>query len=62
MRRFGRLRLEPLETRLVLDAGPIYITELMADNETFLPDGDGDFSDWIELHNSGGQPADVGAI
>ncbi|WP_200269294.1 lamin tail domain-containing protein [Luteolibacter pohnpeiensis] len=27
------------------------ITEFMADNETTIPDEDGDYSDWIEIHN-----------
>jgi len=46
------LRFEQLEPRLVLDGGPI-ITELMAVNDSVLADQDGDFSDWIELHNPG---------
>jgi len=35
------------------DSGPVIITEFMASNEITLPDEDGDYSDWIELHNSG---------
>lgn len=31
----------------------IYINEIMADNETTLADGDGDYPDWIELFNAG---------
>ena len=31
----------------------IRINEFMADNDTVLADDDGDFSDWIELHNTG---------
>ncbi len=34
-------------------AAPL-ITEFMADNETVLADEDGDYSDWIEIHNPGG--------
>ena len=30
------------------------ISEFMADNETVLADGDGDFSDWIEIYNPTG--------
>ncbi|MEE8451635.1 MAG: lamin tail domain-containing protein, partial [Thermoguttaceae bacterium] len=47
----GGLRYESLEPRLVLDAGPLVISELMADNEAGLADGDGDYTDWIEIHN-----------
>lgn len=32
-------------------AGNPVISEFMADNETTLPDEDGAFSDWIEIHN-----------
>lgn len=35
---------------LCVQANP-FITEFMADNETCLADEDGEFSDWIELHN-----------
>ena len=31
-------------------AGPL-ITEFMADNDTVLDDEDGEFSDWVEIHN-----------
>ena len=34
----------------VLHGGPL-ITEFMADNASSLADEDGDFSDWIEIHN-----------
>jgi hypothetical protein len=33
-------------------AGQVVISEFMADNETTLPDEDGDFSDWIEIVNN----------
>ncbi len=47
--------MERLEPRLVLDAygpgsGPV-ISEFMAVNDATLADEDGDFSDWIEVHN-----------
>jgi len=32
---------------------PVYITEIMAHNHGTLTDGDGDFSDWLELANLG---------
>lgn len=41
---------EPLEPRVLL-AGHALITEFMADNATTRVDGDGNFSDWIEIHN-----------
>ena len=47
----GRLLLERLEPRVMLDAGPLVISELMALNETTLQDEDGAYSDWIEIHN-----------
>ncbi|MBN2474600.1 MAG: lamin tail domain-containing protein [Pirellulales bacterium] len=46
-----RLACEPLEPRLVLDAGPLLISEFMAVNDTVLADADGQYSDWIEIHN-----------
>ncbi|MCH8044216.1 MAG: lamin tail domain-containing protein [Planctomycetes bacterium] len=44
------VRLEPLEPRLVLAAAPV-ISEFMAINEDALQDEDGDFTDWVEIHN-----------
>ena len=35
------------------------ITEFLAKNETGLLDEDGDFSDWIELHNPTSTPVDL---
>ena len=45
-------RIEPLEPRLLLDASVI-ITEFMAINQSTLADQQGDYSDWIELQNTG---------
>jgi len=42
--------LEGLEPRLLL-SGNLLMTEFMADNNSTLPDGDGNFSDWIEIYN-----------
>ena len=39
-------------------AGPL-ITEFMADNDTTLDDEDGEFSDWIEVHNPDGASIDL---
>jgi len=41
---------EALEPRLLLDGG-VMISEFMALNTTALTDGDGQYSDWLELHN-----------
>ena len=38
----------------------VVITEFMADNGTTLTTASGSFSDWIELHNDGAEPADIG--
>jgi CotH kinase protein/Lamin Tail Domain/Chitobiase/beta-hexosaminidase C-terminal domain/PA14 domain len=38
-----------------LSANPV-ISEFMADNETTLADEDGEFSDWIEIHNPTSAP------
>ena len=50
LRRDKGLRIEPLEPRLVLSGG-LLITEFMADNDGAWPDGDGNYEDWIEIHN-----------
>jgi hypothetical protein len=47
------LRLEGLESRHLLAAGDLVITEFMASNGATLADEDGDFSDWIEIYNRG---------
>ena len=44
------IALEPLEARLLLD-GSVLISEFMAVNDSALLDGDGLYSDWIEIHN-----------
>ncbi len=44
------LGIEHLENRHLL---AVVISEFMADNISTLADVDGDFSDWIELHNTG---------
>lgn len=37
----------------------VYINEILALNETILADEDGDYSDWIELYNSGTGAVDL---
>jgi hypothetical protein len=37
----------------------VVINEIQASNQTTLPDEDGDFEDWIELYNAGGEPVDL---
>jgi hypothetical protein len=46
-KRRRRRHFEKLEARNLL----AYISELMVDNVSSLPDDDGDFSDWFEIHN-----------
>ena len=53
-RKTKKFSLEQLEERRML---AVLISEFMADNETTLADTDGEFSDWIEVRNSG--PDDV---
>ncbi len=39
--------------------GRVWINEIMASNGTTLADEDGDYEDWIELHNPGSAPVDL---
>jgi len=48
----SRLRLEPLEPRVLLSGTPI-LSEFMAINDSFLADEDGNCSDWVEVYNPG---------
>ncbi|MCA9196278.1 MAG: lamin tail domain-containing protein [Planctomycetales bacterium] len=50
-KKFRTLVAEPLESRHVLDAVGLLISELSAANDTLLLDSDGDASDWLEIHN-----------
>ena len=51
--RGNRLAFERLEPRLVLDGGPLVISEFLAINDTGLQDAEGKRPDWIEIHNPG---------
>src|SRR5947208_1613990 len=53
-------RAETLERRLML-AADVVISEFMAKNTKTLADNFGQYSDWIELHNRGDAPIDLGA-
>jgi hypothetical protein len=48
------LRLEPLESRWLLDSGPLHISEFMASNDYSVVDKFGNHSDWIEIYNPSG--------
>ena len=54
-----RLAFEPLEPRLVLEAGPVVISEFMAKNDSILATAAGDHADWIEIHNGSGEAVDL---
>ena len=41
------------------ELGRLYITEFMAANQETLPDGDGRFSDWIEIYNAASVPVNL---
>jgi len=42
---------ERLEKRLLLSIGGLTISEILAVNDSLYPDENGEFSDWIEIHN-----------
>ncbi|MEN6428024.1 MAG: CotH kinase family protein, partial [Phycisphaerales bacterium] len=44
----------------VSPAQELIITEFMAANHLGIQDGDGDFSDWIEIYNPGHDPVSIG--
>jgi len=41
------------------EAAAVVINEFLAANDTILADEDGDYSDWIELYNTGAEPIDL---
>ena len=51
--------LEALEPKQMLAGDPI-ISEFQAINSTTLADEDGDFEDWIEIHNTDSQTFNIG--
>ena len=54
----GHLSYEVLEPRQLLAGMPI-ITEFVASNSDGIVDGNGDTSDWIEIHNAGDATVDL---
>ncbi len=56
--RASELHIEQLEPRRYLAGAPL-ITEFLASNDNGLRDGDGNASDWIEIHNAGDMPVDL---
>lgn len=50
--------LEGMEPRLLMSTTPV-INEFLAENDTILADNEGDFEDWIELHNPTGSAVDL---
>lgn len=54
-----RSNVEPLEPRHLL-AGNVVISEFLTANQTGVRDATGAASDWIELHNLGAAPVDLG--
>ena len=51
-------QVEALEARVVLTGDPL-ISEFQAANASTLADEDGDFSDWIEIHNPTAEAVDL---
>ena len=43
-----------------LAEGDLVINEFMASNDSTTQDGQGDYDDWIEIHNTTGSPIDIG--
>lgn len=42
--------------------GPLFINEVMAANSSVMSDPQGQYDDWIEIYNAGGQPIDIGGM
>jgi len=52
----------PLSATLALSTPRVVINEVMATNHTTTSDPQGQFDDWIELHNIGGGSVDLGGM
>jgi hypothetical protein len=57
-----RLNLERLESRDLMAAADLRITEFLASNEDSLRDADGDASDWLEIYNAGTTAVDMSGM
>ncbi|MBE7502579.1 MAG: lamin tail domain-containing protein [Verrucomicrobiales bacterium] len=55
----GRILLLLLLSLSAVGEPDLVITEFMADNESVLADGFGQYPDWIEIHNPGALPVDL---
>lgn len=55
---YAGLMFETLEQRLMMSGTPM-ISEFMGENVSSLQDGDGRYSDWIELYNDSAQTVDL---
>ena len=41
---------------------PLFINEFMADNDTTIPDPQGDYDDWLEIWNGGSEPVSLSGM
>lgn len=46
----------------VMDGSPVVINELMADNDNTVADPQGDYDDWLELHNLTDMPLPLAGL
>ena len=58
-RKARQYTLQILEPRQLLAVDPV-ISEFMASNQSTIADSDGDFSDWLEIHNADTTPIELG--
>lgn len=61
----ARAEQDPLSYRVVTTTGsgsPVILNELMTDNASTLADPQGDYDDWIELHNVSGEAVDLSGM
>ncbi|MBP7948610.1 MAG: CotH kinase family protein [Verrucomicrobiales bacterium] len=51
-----------LTVPVIQAAGHVVINEFMAENKSTLADEDGEYSDWLELHNPTASPVNLGGL
>jgi len=51
-----------VDAGLVVGEAPVVINEVLASNNRFLPDPQGQFDDWIELYNRGDEPINMAGM